>query len=284
MTQPPGYTLETVTSRDGSTVTYRELGSGPGVILVHGGFQAAQSFMSLAAALGDAFTLHVINRRGRGGSAPLLPDHSLQTDREDIAAIVRKTGASRIFGLSSGAIITLEAARSLPELEKVAVYEPPLWTPQFAPTDWVGRYDREVAEGNLAAALATALKGTRVSPVVRRVPRFILVPLFRRMLERDRTHHPSGDVAIETVIPTMHFDMQLVKETRDAIPSMRSIGAEVLLMEGSRSPSFLRHSLDALEAVLSRARRITLPGLDHTAPSNGEQPARVAAVLRRFFV
>lgn len=280
--QQPGYTLESVISRDGATITYRQLGRGPGVILVHGGLQAAQNFMSLASALSDAFTLHVINRRGRGGSTAFQPDHSIRADCEDIAAIMNKTGASRIFGLSSGGIITLEAARTLAELRKVAVYEPPLWTSRSASTEWVARYDREVAQGDLAAALATALRGTRTSPFLRWVPRFALVPSFRRMLAHDSVHHQSGDVPIETIIPTMHFDMRIVRESSGAMPSMRSIGAEVLLMEGSRSPSYLRHALDELEAVLPRASRTTFRGLNHTAADNGEQPERIAAELRRF--
>jgi hypothetical protein len=54
-------------------------------------------------------------------------------------------------------------------------------------------------------------------------------------------------------------------------------------MGGSEPLSYLRLALDELEAVLPRRRRVELHGLDHQGPDNSEQPARVAAELRKFF-
>jgi pimeloyl-ACP methyl ester carboxylesterase len=280
--QPPSYTLESVTSKDGSTLTYRRLGDGCGVLLLHGGLQAAQNLMLLASALSDAFTLYILNRRGRG-SGPYPPGYSIQTEREDVEALLRKTGASRVFGLSSGGIVALEAARCMPELRKVAVYEPPFSVRKAVPTEWLGQFDKEIEASNPAAALVTALKGTQTSPVLARVPRFLLVPLFRYMLAQDRKNHPSGDIPIEKIIPTMHYDVQLAKDTEGTIESFRAVDADVLLMGGSKSPAYLRLALDELEAVLARSRRVEFPGLDHQAPDNSEQPSRVAAKLREFF-
>ena len=48
-----------MTSRDGTTIGYRQLGHGPGVIAVHGGMQAAQNLMKLALALADSFTVYL---------------------------------------------------------------------------------------------------------------------------------------------------------------------------------------------------------------------------------
>jgi hypothetical protein len=45
------YTTDFVTSKDGTVVGYRQLGSGPGIILVHGGMMASQNLMKLATAL-----------------------------------------------------------------------------------------------------------------------------------------------------------------------------------------------------------------------------------------
>ena len=60
------YTTGSVTSADGTRVGYRRFGRGPGVVLVHGGMQAAQNFSALAVELSDAFTVVVPDRRGRG--------------------------------------------------------------------------------------------------------------------------------------------------------------------------------------------------------------------------
>ena len=280
--QQPRYTLESVMSKDGSTLTYRQLGNGPGILLLHGGLQAAQNLMLLAAGLSDAFTLYVLNRRGRA-SSPYLPGYSIETDCNDVEAVLGKTGASGVFGLSVGGVIALEVARCLPGLQKVAVYEPPLSIRGSLPTDWLGRFDREVAARNPAAALATALKGMQTSPALAMVPRLLLVPLFRYMLAQDWKGHPSGDIAIEDIIPTMHHDVQLAKATEGTIQSFSVIDADVLLMGGSKSPPYLRLALDELEAVLPRAGRVEFRGLDHQAPDNSEQPERVASELRKFF-
>jgi hypothetical protein len=42
-----------VTSRDSTTIGYRQFGEGPGIIVVHGGVQAAHNFTKLAEALSD---------------------------------------------------------------------------------------------------------------------------------------------------------------------------------------------------------------------------------------
>jgi pimeloyl-ACP methyl ester carboxylesterase len=281
--EQPAYAVESVTTRDGSSLTYRQLGKGPGILLLHGGLQAAQNLMLLATALSDTFTLYVLNRRGRGGSSPYLPDHGIQTDREDVEAMLRKTGASRVFGLSVGGIIALEAARCLPELRKVAVYEPPVSVRKSIPTEWLAQFDKEIEAQDLAAALATALKGIRTSPVLSKVPRFLLVPMFRYMLAQERKNHPSDDVPIGDIIPTMHHDGLLAKNTDGRLQSFGAINADVLLMGGSKSPPYLRLALDELCAILPRARRVQFRGLGHQAPDDSEQPARVAAELRDFF-
>jgi hypothetical protein len=62
-----------------------------------------------------------------------------------------------------------------------------------------------------------------------------------------------------------------------------SIGAEVLLLGGSKSQAFLRVALDALEKTLVHVRRVEFEGLDHLGPSNDGKPELVASELRRFF-
>ena len=51
------YTAGCVTSRDGTTIGYRQFGKGSGLILVHGSMMSTQSFMKLAIALSDEFTV-----------------------------------------------------------------------------------------------------------------------------------------------------------------------------------------------------------------------------------
>jgi hypothetical protein len=44
-----------------------------------------------------------------------------------------------------------------------------------------------------------------------KAPHCLLAPLFRILLAQDRKHHPSGDLPLEAIIPTMRHDVQLAK-------------------------------------------------------------------------
>jgi pimeloyl-ACP methyl ester carboxylesterase len=149
-----------VVSADGTLIAYRERGSGPGVVLIHGALQAAQNFSRLAAKLSTSFRVYVPDRRGRGRSGPFGAEYGLAREAEDLDALLRKTGARFVFGLSSGALIALYGARNIQGIEKLAVYEPPLTFEGADPAGWVPRYRREIDPGNLAAAMVTAIQGT----------------------------------------------------------------------------------------------------------------------------
>jgi len=277
------YTIGSVTSADGTTIGYRQLGQGPGVVLIHGGMQASQNFMKLATAPRDTFTVYVPDRRGRGRSGPFGDNYGLDKECEDLDALLGKTGASNVFGLSSGAVIALKAALSLSGIRKVAIYEPPLITDRSSPMAWVPRYKQELAEGKLASAMITVIKGTGdVSPFAL-VPRPLLVPLVK-LLIRSNSKQPRGDdVPIEALIPTLEFDIKLVEETEGILRSLRTLRPKALLLGGSKSAPFLLAALDELKMILPDAKRVEFNGIGHLAADNGGKPELVAQELRSFF-
>jgi pimeloyl-ACP methyl ester carboxylesterase len=309
-----------VTSRDGTRVGYRRYGDrGPGVVLVHGGGQAAQSLHLLAEVLADEFTVYVPDRRGRGRSGPAGDHYGLAAERDDLAALVRHGGAVHLFGLSSGGIIVLSAARGLPGIRRVAVFEPPLSINHSTPLGWVPRYERELAQGNLGAAAVTVMRGTRTAgPALRLIPRpvitaalnaatrprrdrspgapgalpprraavarVLLWPL-RRAAARsgDAGPSPAPEVSLRALVPTMRYDARLVAESEGTLEDYATLTMPVLLLGGSRSAGYLSRTLDALQRTLPDVARVELPGAGHTAPDNTGEPRRVADELRRFF-
>jgi pimeloyl-ACP methyl ester carboxylesterase len=110
--------------------------------------------MDLAGVLADGFTVHVPDRRGRGLGGPHGADFSVRREVEDLQAL---SAATRIFGLSSGALVTLRTALETPSLERIALYEPPLSVAGSAPFGWIPRHQREIAAGRTVSALVTAL-------------------------------------------------------------------------------------------------------------------------------
>jgi pimeloyl-ACP methyl ester carboxylesterase len=273
----------TVVSADGTTIGFRMLGRGPGVILLHGGLMASQNFTKLGALLSDAFTVYIPDRRGRGRSGPFGAAYGIGRECEDVDALVKKTGTANVFGLSSGAIIALFAAATVPGIHKVAAYEPPLAIRGSNPVHWVTRYDRAIAQGKLGSAMATVLKGTDDAWGLKLVPHFLLASLGSLAMRLNAKEVKDGDVPIEKLVPTMHFDARLVTETGASIDELRSLPAKLLLLGGTKSSAYLVRVLDALEEMVPHATRSRLEGVGHLAADNDGRPGIVADQLRRFF-
>jgi pimeloyl-ACP methyl ester carboxylesterase len=236
----------------------------------------------LAAALSADFTVYVPDRRGRGLSGPHGDRFGMPREVEDLQALVAATGASRVFGLSSGGLVTLRTALTTPALDRVVLYEPPLSVDGSVPLNWLPRYERELAAGKVAAALVTVLKGLGTEPVFGRIPRFILVPplAIGSRLQREA---PEDEVPVEALVPTERFDMQLIREMADTAHDYQALDTRILLLRGSKSPEYFRVAQDALSAVLPHARRITIPGLGHSGPDDDGDPQRIAETVRDFF-
>lgn len=283
-TQP--YTLGAVASADGTRIGYRQIGSGPGLILVQGAMGTAHNYDQLARSLAGDFTVYIPDRRGRGMSPrPYSPDHSIQRDVEDIQALITKTGTTDIFGLSSGAVITIEATRVLPAIRKAALYEPPFYLDGM-PLDRVARFHGEVARNDLGAALATAGSIVGLEPAFFKfVPRTLKEVATNSLIDGER--EGAGAYApLHTLIPAMRYDFNVVAGMDGRIARFRSVGKDVLLLGGTESPEYLKAALGALHTMLPKADRVEFEGLDHSGAWNadrGGHPEIVAAALRRFF-
>jgi len=279
------FNLDQVISLDGTTIGYRQFGGGPGLILVHGAMMSSQNFSKLAMALADAFSVYVPDRRGRGLSGPHGDHYGLDRECEDIKALVDKTGAQNIFGLSSGAIVALQSAFVLHSIRKVAIYEPPFSVNGFSSITWVPRFEAELARNELAAAMVTAIQGTGDSSFLNLLPRFVLVPFMKFAIEADAGESRENyDIPMKTLIPTLHFDPQLVVETQGKLERFKALQTDVLLLGGSQSQKYLRAALDALGTILPRVRRVEFPRLGHLAAENNGKPERVAQELCQFFI
>ncbi len=281
------YSTGSVTSKDGTTIGYRQLGQGPGIVVVHGSASSGYNHLQLAEALSDTFTVYLMDRRGRGLSGPYGKDDGIRQEVEDLDAILSQTGVSQVFGVSSGGIICLQAALSLPAIQKAAIYEPPLSLTRSASQAILTRFDLEMARGKVAAALITGMKGAQMGPpIFNLIPRWLLESLANMAMKGEAKKGSGGYVPMRDIAPTLHYDFQLVVEMSEKLERFRDVRAEVLLLGGSKSPAYLKATLDSLEQILPHARRVEFPGLNHAASWNtdrGGNPKPVAQELRRFF-
>src|SRR5688572_891527 len=112
MTVRKEITMDTVTSRDGTTIAFDRLGDGPPVILVSGGSVDRSSNAGLAEVVAKDFTVFNYDRRGRGPSGDTQP-YAVEREIEDIEAVIGAAGgAASLYGSSSGAALAFEAAAS----------------------------------------------------------------------------------------------------------------------------------------------------------------------------
>lgn len=115
---------EKVKSDDGTSIAYWSSGSGPPLVMVHGTSTDHTSFRFLTPLLEDHFTVHIIDRRGRGDSGD-SDEYSIDREFEDIAAVVNSIkGSVSLFGHSFGATVALGAALHTENLHKLILYEP----------------------------------------------------------------------------------------------------------------------------------------------------------------
>ena len=114
------------TAPDGTFIGFRAEGEGPPMLLVHAASSDARQWAALVPLLASDHMVVTMDRRGRGASGPLRPDHSLDTEYGDIAAVARALGeVVHLVGHSSGARFALHAALSIPRLAGLVLYEPP---------------------------------------------------------------------------------------------------------------------------------------------------------------
>ncbi|PPI99648.1 alpha/beta hydrolase [Nocardia nova] len=281
-----------VRSEDGTRIGYLRVGRGPALVLLHGSNQSGRSLTGLALALADEFTVYLPDRRGRGASGPHRPDHGIRTEVADLAAVVQESGADMVFGISSSGLIVLEAARTLPQIRKIALYEPALLrADETRYTDWLPRFDREMAAGKVGAALITCMYGFDLAPAAMRVmPRGLLAALTDKAMSAEDKKSGPGDVTMRALAPTLRWDCVILGQMAGSLTTFANIDQDVLLMSGTKKgPRFLMPALDDLAATLPHNRRVTLPGLDHGSPADpsqtngGGNPTAVAPSLREFF-
>lgn len=107
--------MELATSRDGTTIAFDRIGSGPPIILVGGALSLRSGPDRLVERLSQQFTVFDYDRRGRGDSGDTAP-YAVEREIEDIDAVIAAAGGSAsVYGISSGAILALEAAQRLPD-------------------------------------------------------------------------------------------------------------------------------------------------------------------------
>jgi pimeloyl-ACP methyl ester carboxylesterase len=261
--------MNTVSSRDGTTIAYDKVGEGPAVILVDGALSVHSSGgkSELAGLLAPRFTVYGYDRRGRGESADTLP-YAVDREIEDIDALIDLAGGSAfLYGHSSGATLAIHAAVQLGDrVGKIALYEPPHNGDPDAQEAW-REYLRELAQ-----ALADGRRGDAVA-------------LFMRLIgtpddQVEGMRHAPFWPSMEAIAPTLAYDHAGIIGEQWSAPTSLAAQVEVpaLVMAGDASLPFMTPTARALSKAMPQGQVRVLEGQTHSV-----DPGVLAPVLTDFF-
>ena len=266
-----------VRSADGTTISYHTTGTGPAVIVVPGALTYAADYSMLADALAARFTVHVLERRGRGESGPQGDGYGIPTECADLAAVRAATGASYVIGHSYGGLVALEAARRDPGITKLALYEPGVSVQGLISMSWIPQYRQFLAQGRLMDAFATFVIGTGPA-AARRNPRWLMSAILRLVFRGEKRSK------VCRLLEANLREHEEVGRLDESYPGYREVSADVLLMAGGKSDlPWVAPAFDRLAEVIPSTRVHTFPKLDHFGPDH-KGPAEVAKVITTFLL
>jgi pimeloyl-ACP methyl ester carboxylesterase len=263
-----------VRSADGTCIGFTSMGSGSGIIIVGGSLADSKAYEPLAKRLATAFTVHVMDRRGRGASGPLGASYSMDCEVADLLAVQAATGATAVFGHSFGGLVCLEAAIGSQVFDRITVYEPGVSIAGSIPTGWMPRYRALLAAGDRRAAFACMVRRAGFAPAILRFLPLWYSRLILRVVVRGRQWQ-----AIELLLTANLAEHELVASLPNAPDRYAEIEASVIVLVGGKSPSFAgQNLLDALTATIPGSTGCVLAGLGHLAPT-ADAPDQLAREL-----
>jgi len=149
-----------VASRDGTSIASFRDGTGPPLILVHGTTGDHTTFRVVGPRLGAGWTVHAIDRRGRGASGDTLP-YAIEREFEDVAAVADALAAGHggpvdVVGHSYGGRAALGAALLTDSIGRVVSYEgaPTPAGASYHPTGIESRLSERLEAGDREGVLA----------------------------------------------------------------------------------------------------------------------------------
>lgn len=248
--------MKNVISRDGTRIAYEAVGQGPGLILVggtfeHRAFDSETAQLAALPILSEHFTVFHYDRRGRGNSNDTMP-YAVEREIEDIEALIAIAGGCVFLsGISSGAVLAMEAAIKLGDkVKKLAMYEPPYndsFVLRRAIADFKPKLKNAIASDNRTEAVSIFLQLLGVPP--EQVEEMYTLPIWPMF---------------ETLAPTLAYEMEILGED-GAVPILKAarIAIPTVLICGTESGLAMQTVTSQLAKAIPNSEFRTLPGQNH---------------------
>lgn len=247
------YKTRFITSKDGTKIAFKTLGSGENVITVFGA-TCHKEFLPVKSdvkELSKFYTVTNYDRRGRGDSLQ-HHDWSLKKEIEDIESLITEIGQPvYLYGHSSGAIVALEAAYVLgSKVKGVIVYDTAYSCNEkdkFELIELGKSIKKSLASGKNAQAIKQFLVGVGMPRVFA-----YALPLF------------PGWEKIKQLAPTLMYDIELTA-TLPPREKLQGIAQPVLIMAGGKNPPSIKEVYAELIELIPRSSHQMFESLDHMA-------------------
>jgi pimeloyl-ACP methyl ester carboxylesterase len=246
--------LTQVESRDGTEIGYFTSGEGPPLVLVHGALGDHSRWSSILPYLEPRFTVHAMDRRGRGASGD-HPDYDFSREVEDVGAVVdavaEATGAKvDVMGSSVGGTLALQAASLSPNMRRLVLFEPP------------GREVMDRLPGHVVDRLVELLAADDREGVLDLAYRVIAGMSDAEVQHlRGQPEWPQRLAAAHTVPRELRTPPERMFDPEQAA----SVTAPTLVLLGDQTPEAYLRSAQAVVRAVPDARLVLLEGQNHGA-------------------
>ena len=264
---PPSRTVE---SLDGTPIAVFSSGTGPPVIVVHGATADHTTFRVVGPLLATSFSVHAIDRRGRGASGDTAP-YAIAREFEDLAAVAEVLAAEAgtpvdVVGHSYGGRCALGAALRTDAVGRVVSYEGAPTPPgvSYHPPGIETRLRRHLDAGDPDGALAAFL-----SEVVGMPPADLAA-------YRADPVWPTRAAAAGTILR----ELEAEADPSASVEALGGVRQPVLQILGGASIDVFREATIALDARLADGRVVVIPGARHAA--HHTHPEEFVAAVRAF--
>jgi pimeloyl-ACP methyl ester carboxylesterase len=259
-----------VASPDGTEIAVFTTGKGPPLVLVHGASADHTTFRVVGPRFARRYTVHAIDRRGRGASGDAR-SYAVEREFEDVAAvadaIAREAGTpAAVVGHSFGGRVALGAALLTQGIRAVVCYEgaPPAAEERYQPAGAEERVRERLAAGEADEALATFLREI-VGMTEEDLARYRADPVW-----------PRRAAAAHTIVRELDAEAS-PEASLDALGGVRQPVLQVL--GGASRPAF-RLATAALHARLANGRVAVIDGARHAA--HHTHPDQFVEVVEAF--
>ena len=254
-----------VPSRDGTQIAFTKAGNGPALILVSGALshRALIGDPQLVPRLGEHFSVYTYDRRGRGESGDTKP-YAVDREIEDIDALIEHAGGKAyLFGVSSGAALSLQAAAKLgaAKVSKLAIYDAPFGQPQRQFDEQKARVNELVKTGQPGDAASYFLSAIGTPP---------------KALE-EMKHSPAWE-AMKKIDFTLAYDYEVLGDGQVPEDVAKAITVPTLVMNGEKSMDFMHAAAARMASLAPDGRHTTIKGQAHGVTAEATVP-----VLVEFF-